>query len=112
MPVFLYTDIEGSTQLWEKHGQVMGAVLDRHDEILMHCLEACGGEHVKNTGDGMMVVFEGNDVGPLECALAMQRRLAAEEWPVIDELRIRVAIHAGPAEARAAITRVRTWTFP
>ncbi len=102
MPVFLYTDIEGSTQLWEKHGQVMGDVLDRHDEILMHCLEACGGEHVKNTGDGMMVVFNEGESEPLQCALAMQRRLAAEEWPDIDELRIRVAIHAGPAEARAA----------
>ncbi len=101
MPVFLYTDIEGSTQLWEKHGEVMGAVLDRHDEILLHCVESCGGEHVKNTGDGMMVVFEDSEASPMECALAMQRRLATEEWPTIDELRIRVALHAGSVEARA-----------
>jgi class 3 adenylate cyclase len=31
----------------------------------------------------------------------MQRQLAAEKWPAIDELRIRVALHAGPAEQRA-----------
>ena len=101
MPTFLYTDIEGSTQLWEKHGQAMGAVLDRHDELLMNCLEQWGGEHVKNTGDGMMVVFHGHDAKPLECALAMQRQMADEQWPVIDELRIRIAVHAGPADYRA-----------
>jgi predicted ATPase/class 3 adenylate cyclase len=101
MPIFLYTDIEGSTQLWERYGQTMGAVLDRHDQILLNCVEGCGGQHVKNTGDGMMVVFNESDTAPLECALAMQRRLADEKWPDIEELRIRVAIHAGPAEFRA-----------
>ena len=101
MPIFLYTDIEGSTQLWENHGQAMGAVLDRHDEILMICLEEWGGRHVKNTGDGMMAVFDSGESRPLDCALAMQRQLAAEEWLTIEELRIRIAVHAGPAEHRA-----------
>ena len=101
MPVFLYTDIEGSTQLWEKHGEAMGAVLDRHDEILLSCIESCGGRHVKNTGDGMMAVFDGSEATPLDCALQMQRRLAAEQWTAIDELRVRMALHSGPAEIRA-----------
>jgi class 3 adenylate cyclase len=101
MPIFLYTDIEGSTQLWEKHGEAMSAVLDRHDEILMRCIEGCGGRHVKNSGDGMLAVFEGGETEPLECALAMQRKLADEKWPAIDELRVRVAVHAGPADYRA-----------
>ena len=79
MPTFLYTDIEGSTQLWEKHGQAMGAVLDRHDQILMDCVELWGGEHVKNTGDGMMVVFHSGEALPLDCALAMQRRLLGDD---------------------------------
>lgn len=101
MPVFLYTDIEGSTHLWETHGPSMGAILDRHDEILMDCIAAFSGRHVKNTGDGMMVIFQDNEALPLECALSMQRRLAAEKWPDIEELRVRMAIHAGPAEYRA-----------
>lgn len=79
----------------------MGVVLDRHDEILMDCVESWGGQHVKNTGDGMMAVFDGSETRPLESALAMQRQLAAEPWTDIDELRIRVAVHAGPAEYRA-----------
>ena len=49
----------------------------------------------------MLAVFEGNETEPLECAVAMQRRLAAEKWTAIDELRIRVAVHAGPADFRA-----------
>jgi predicted ATPase/class 3 adenylate cyclase len=101
MLIFIYTDIEGSTQLWENHGQAMGAVLDRHDEILMACIENWGGQHVKNTGDGMLVVFEGSEARPLDCALSIQRQLAAENWSTINELRIRVAVHAGPAEHRA-----------
>lgn len=80
----------------------MGAVLDRHDEILMACIEGCDGRHIKNTGDGMMAVFDGGQARPLDCALAMQRRLAAEKWPDIEELRIRIALHAGPAEYRAS----------
>jgi predicted ATPase/Tfp pilus assembly protein PilF len=97
MPIFLYTDIEGSTQLWEKHGEAMSAVLDRHDEILLNCIERCDG----HSGDGMLAVFEGNEAEPLVCAIAMQRRLAVERWTAIDELRIRVAVHAGPADFRA-----------
>ena len=77
MPLFLYTDIEGSTQLWERHGQVMSHVLDRHDEILLDCVEKSHGRHVKNSGDGMLAVFDDAAAMPLECALAMQRRLAA-----------------------------------
>ena len=32
---FLFTDIEGSTGLWEKHGEKMRVALARHDEILI-----------------------------------------------------------------------------
>ena len=101
MYIFLYTDIEGSTQLWENHDQVMGTVLDRHDEILGKCIEGCGGKQVKHTGDGIFALFEGSDAEPLECALSMQRQLATENWPEIGELRIRIALHAGAAEPRA-----------
>jgi class 3 adenylate cyclase len=31
---FLFTDIEGSTRLWEQHPEAMTAVLARHDAIL------------------------------------------------------------------------------
>ena len=31
---FLFTDIEGSTRLWEQHPEAMRPALARHDEVL------------------------------------------------------------------------------
>jgi len=98
MPVFLFTDIEGSTRLWERHTKAMGAVIARHDAILREQLEACGGRFTKHTGDGMTAAFV--DGEPVRCAVETQKRLAAESWDPIGELRIRIALHAGEAEQR------------
>ncbi len=56
LSTFLLTDIEGSTRLWETHGEVMGAALAVHDRILRHAIESRGGTVVKTTGDGMLAV--------------------------------------------------------
>src|SRR5262249_33274687 len=40
---FLFTDIEGSTQLWERHPAAMGSALARHDTILRQAIEAHAG---------------------------------------------------------------------
>ena len=50
---FLFTDIEGSTQLWEKYPHSMRDALSRHDELLRQVIEANGGRVVKNLGDGI-----------------------------------------------------------
>jgi class 3 adenylate cyclase len=44
MPVFLFTDIEGSTRLWEEHTAEMGEIITRHDEILRQLIEGHGGQ--------------------------------------------------------------------
>ena len=49
---FLFTDLEGSTRLWEEHGDAMPDALARHDEILRAAVERHGGRIVKTTGDG------------------------------------------------------------
>ena len=56
---FLFTDLEGSTRLWEQRPAAMKAALARHDEILRHAVEAQGGHVVKTTGDGFHAVFGG-----------------------------------------------------
>ncbi|KPL16311.1 MAG: hypothetical protein AMJ93_15905 [Anaerolineae bacterium SM23_84] len=99
MPVFFFTDIEGSTRLWEKHTADMGSVIARHDAILQGQIEACGGRLTKHTGDGVTAVFETGE--PVTCALETQKQFARETWPAIGELRIRVALHAGEAELLA-----------
>jgi class 3 adenylate cyclase len=39
---FLFTDIAGSTRLWEQHGDAMAAALAGHDAVLRHAVEAIG----------------------------------------------------------------------
>ena len=96
MYVFLFTDIEGSTRLWEEHAAVMTAVIARHDQILQEVIGDHGGRITKHTGDGITAVFDGGT--PLACALETQLRFAAEPWGEIDALPIRAGLHAGDAE--------------
>ena len=48
---FLFTDIEGSTQLWEQQPQAMPAALARHDAMLRATIAAHGGDVFKTVGD-------------------------------------------------------------
>lgn len=50
---FLFTDLEGSTRLWERFPETMTGALSRHDAILRGAIEASAGQVVKTTGDGM-----------------------------------------------------------
>lgn len=98
MLVFLLTDIEKSTEKWERHRGKMGDVLARHDAILKEVIEDFDGQIVKHTGDGIFAIFEQG--APLHCAIEIQKRFAQENWGDIDELRIRIGLHAGEAERR------------
>lgn len=69
----LFTDIEGSTRLWEQHPDGMAAALEVHDRLLINCIEGAGGSVVKTMGDGLMADFEsGIDAvsGALEAQVA------------------------------------------
>jgi predicted ATPase/class 3 adenylate cyclase/Tfp pilus assembly protein PilF len=95
---FLFSDIEGSTRLSGEYGvRVMKPVLARHDAIFEECLRRFGGRILDKAGDGVFAAFEGEG-SPLECVLAIQRQIQAEDWGEIGELRIRVALHRGYAE--------------
>jgi class 3 adenylate cyclase len=96
---FLFTDIEGSTRLWEEHPQAMSQALARHDTILVGAVESSGGQVVKTTGDGLFAVF-GRAESALAAALAAQRALVGAAWDPTCELRVRMGLHAGYAEFR------------
>jgi predicted ATPase/class 3 adenylate cyclase len=96
---FLFTDIEGSTRLWEQHPQAMRDALERHDAILRDAVESSNGQVVKTTGDGMMAVFASPADGVTAC-LTAQRALADEPWGPTGALRVRMALHAGEAATR------------
>jgi predicted ATPase/class 3 adenylate cyclase len=96
---FLFTDLEGSTRLWEQHSDAMQDALDRHDEILRSSVIERGGQIVKATGDGFHAVFV-DAACAVEAAVDAQRRLAAEVWGTTSELRVRMGVHSGAAQSR------------
>jgi class 3 adenylate cyclase/predicted ATPase len=102
MPIFAFTDIEGSTGLWEKHQGGMGPIIARHYAILDELTPRFGGKTIKKTGDGIFALFPDPQAGQacaaLDWALECQRRFQGQVWPVVGELRVRMALHKGEAE--------------
>src|SRR5919109_4132847 len=96
---FLFTDLEGSTKLWERHRQSMKEALERHDAILKDAVEGAHGQVVKTTGDGLMAVFASPADGANAC-LKAQRALTHEAWGETGPLRVRMGLHAGEAATR------------
>jgi len=96
---FLFTDIEGSTQLWENHPQAMPHAFSRHEEILRGTLAAHGGYIYKMVGDSFQVAFSTAQQA-LAAALAAQRALISEPWSEIGALKVRMALHTGVTEER------------
>src|SRR5581483_10076360 len=99
---FLFTDIEGSTKLWEQYPEAMKIALSKHDEILRKKIEANRGHIIKTTGDGIHAVF-GTALDGVLAALDTQRALLAGNWDEIKphNVKIRIGLHTGEAEARA-----------
>jgi predicted ATPase/class 3 adenylate cyclase len=96
---FLFTDLEGSTRLWEQYPDAMQAALARHDEIVRGAIEGHAGQVVKSTGDGFHAVFT-SARSAIEAAVMAQLDLGGERWPLPEPLRVRIGIHSGPAELR------------
>jgi predicted ATPase/class 3 adenylate cyclase len=97
---FLFTDVEGSTKLWERYPQAMEASMARHDELLRGVMESSGGFVFKTIGDAFCVAFP-SAPHALEAALAAQRALLSEAREQTGPLRTRMALHTGSAEERA-----------
>ena len=96
---FLFTDVEGSTRLWERHPDAMRPALERHDALLRAAVEEHRGRVVKTTGDGLHAVFV-TTRDALDAALAAQVALAEQAWGATGELRVRMGLHTGDADAR------------
>jgi predicted ATPase/class 3 adenylate cyclase len=96
---FLFTDIVGSTRLWEKFPAQMGAALARHDALIRSAVETHGGHVFKTVGDASYAAFRGPRAS-LEAAIDAQHALAAEDWNDIGSLPVRMGIHVGAAEFR------------
>jgi class 3 adenylate cyclase len=95
----LFTDVEGSTRMWDTERGAMAAALRRHDQILRDAIEQAGGYVFKTAGDSFCAAFSSARAG-LDAALAAQRNLAAESWPTSQPILVRMGLHAGVCEER------------
>ncbi|MDQ4077920.1 MAG: tetratricopeptide repeat protein [Chloroflexota bacterium] len=99
---FLFTDVVGSTVLWEQHPEGMRQAMRQHDGLVEQVVEAHGGQVVRPRGEGdsrFAVFARAGDA--VAAAYALQQALYAEPWPLPVPLRVRMALHTGETELRA-----------
>jgi predicted ATPase/class 3 adenylate cyclase len=118
---FLFTDIEGSTQLWEQYPEAARAALARHDELIESLVGEYSGSIVRPRGEGdsRFAVFP-RATDAVMAAAAIQKALHDEPWPALSskftvpgskpdnlepgtvnfELKVRMALHTGEADLR------------
>jgi predicted ATPase/class 3 adenylate cyclase len=95
---FLFTDVEGSTALWERDRTAMRAAVNQHLALLRDVIAVHGGVAFKTVGDAVQAAFV-TAPPALAAAVAAQQELQAASWPgETGPLRVRMALHAGLAE--------------
>src|SRR5215207_10995425 len=95
---FLYTDIEGSTQLWKQHPQTMAVAHARHDQILREAIESNNGYVFQVIGDAFCTAFH-TAIDAVRTAAKSQMELHAENWGEAP-IHARIGIHTGKAEVQ------------
>jgi predicted ATPase/class 3 adenylate cyclase len=113
----VFTDIQGSTELWERYSEGMREALDVHDRLLRELLAPCSGYEVKTQGDAFMVAFA-SAVDAVHWCLSVQEALLHAPWPaellaqpqaqeergpqglLYRGFRVRMGVHVGEPERR------------
>jgi predicted ATPase/class 3 adenylate cyclase len=96
---FLFTDIEGSTRLWDAQSAMMSEAVAIHDRLIREAVAAHGGHVFSTAGDSFAAAF-GRPIDGLEAAIAAQLRLETEQWPGELSISVRMALHSGTASER------------
>jgi len=96
---FLFTDIEGSTRMWEESPDLMMKALEQHDQVIEDAIGRHNGHSVKPRGEGdsRFVVFQ-SAPDAVGATAEMQRNLAATDWVTPTRLRVRASLHSGTAD--------------
>ena len=97
---FLFTDIEGSTQLLNSHRAEYAEILADHHRLLREQFAAYRGNEIGNQGDSFFVTFARARNAVLAAA-ECQRALARHRWPDGATVRVRMGIHTGEAQQEA-----------
>ncbi len=90
---FLFTDIEGSTRLWDNFPDDMRRALALHDDLVAGSVAHHQGVVVKNTGDGIFAAFD-SPLAAVLAAVTAATSLHHADWPaVVGALGVRMALH-------------------
>jgi len=95
---FLFTDVVGSTRLWQQHESAMRSLLETHDSAIRSAIEEHGGRVFAGGGDGFGAVFD-DPTSAVSAALSAQRSLK-DLGLADDPLLVRMGLHSGGAEER------------
>lgn len=90
---YLFTDIDSSTEKWERLPEEMRAALARHDALIDAIVARAGGCIEDRAGDGVFASFSAGN--PLQCAIDIQLAMQEENWDAVGGLKIRVGVHCG-----------------
>jgi class 3 adenylate cyclase/tetratricopeptide (TPR) repeat protein len=91
----VFTDVEGSTDLRTRRGDVSAhEILQAHEEVVRSCVAAHGGREVKSLGDGFMIAFV-SARRALSCAVAIQQAVEAEKLESPGGVRVRIGVNTG-----------------
>jgi class 3 adenylate cyclase len=85
---FLFTDLEGSTRLWEEDPDAMRVAVARHDVLLEDAISRHAGVVFSRMGDGMAAAFASAPQG-IAAAVDAQLALTDESWGAVGPLRAR-----------------------
>jgi predicted ATPase/class 3 adenylate cyclase len=96
---FLFSDIEGSTQRWERDRSAMQDAVRRHDALVRTAIDENGGFIFKTIGDAFCAVFARPE-DAVAAALAAQRAISREDFAAIGGILVRIALHTGTSEER------------
>ena len=94
MVTFLFTDIEGSTQLLKTLGDNYALLLSKHREILRHSFSQWNGREVDSRGEEFFVAFA-RATDALAAAVDAQRALTSYDWPEDVQVKVRMGLHTG-----------------
>ncbi len=95
---FLFTDVVGSTSLWERFPDQTGVSLAAHEALLRGAIEEFGGHEFATAGDSFDIAFSSASAA-VGCAVRIQRAVGSHSWPGV-EIGVRIGVHTGTAEQR------------
>ena len=91
---FLFTDIEGSTELLKQLGDEYATLLSEQREILRETFALWNGQEVDTQGDSFFVSFP-RATQAVSAAVDVQRTLHDHKWPDGVHVRLRMGVHTG-----------------